>query len=121
MAEVKTEKTVPKTITVDVNAESYNRGYDDAYEGCYKATQPAESFLGHTKQYWFDITIAWMPLLICFLVIIVLAGRSVKKQKEYMAGYTKRHDDSLDKQKQALEELKKINLLLLEISKKLDN
>lgn len=120
MTEVKIEKQTPKTITVDVNAESYNKGYDDAYEGCYKTTQPTEKYMGHTGQYWFDSLLNWLPIFIFLLIILAVASKSVKRQKEYMAGYVKRHDDALNKQQQAYEELQKMSALLSEISKKLD-
>lgn len=114
MAEEIAKAENAKTITIDVNEESYNQGYSDAYAGCSKNS---DLYLGHTSTYWTDLAVSWFPFSVFIFVFCILLLRGTKQQKSYMDKY----NVSMDRQQKALEIMEQTNKLLAEISHKLNN
>ena len=82
MIEETVKKGFPKVI-IDVDEESYNRGYDDGYaQPCRTVVKTPDLYLGHTVKYWEDIGVAWLPLVFILIVFSLLLKRTAKRQKE---------------------------------------
>jgi len=106
------EKQIPKTMTIDVNEQSWSKGYDVGYnEGCPQITRP--TYLGYPMSYWGDLVANYAPLGL-FFVLIMLFARRQRKQ------YLNKYETSLERQKQSVDLQEKAIQLLTEISQKLD-
>lgn len=113
-------KNVPKTVTIDVEAESWSKGYQAATQDC--ATYSSSGQIHDTYYvvpYYMTLLREFSPLiilLIFLLLFLFFLKRAVKRQRTYFEKY----DLSMERQKQALEGIETTNKLLAEISQKLD-
>lgn len=124
-AEPKSTKEAPKTITVDVDEQSWAGGYDAASKDCtYYNQPPAQQYLGRTLQQWEKLAFDLIPLLIFIVIFLAFFNVAIKKQR---AAYKKMNDDavlriekSIENQLKAIEEQKKTNNLLQQLLEKMD-
>ena len=101
-----------KSITIDVNAESYGKGYEDASAECAK--QDRETWVSYGQKQFISTIEGWIP-------VILLLGLVILWSKRRWRTYDAMNLAIVERQKQSLELIAKTNMLLAEISKKLDS
>ncbi len=129
MAQENIGKEIPNTITVDVNAQSWDDGYNAAEKECAAYSQKSvDKYLGHTVYQWQSLAFSFSPLLV-FILIVFLWARIRGKQ------YTQMNKDIIERQKKSLEVVEKsvemqekqvelaekANILLQQLLEKLGN
>jgi hypothetical protein len=113
MTQATAEKPTPKTVSIDVDTESYSKGYEDAYIRYTK--QPAQ-YWGHDSQYWVDYAVAWLPIVLLAIFFLVVTKKATTRQKILLDKYT----TLVETQIKALQESQITNKLLGEILAKPD-
>ncbi len=121
---IEIKKEIPETITLnlDVNDESYNKGFDDAYQSCNQHEQ-LESYFGYTSYQWKQMAFAYMPVLAILVFILFLLFILRRTQSKNLAAYDRnlaQIQKSLENQEKAIAQGKKTNELLQQLLEKID-
>ncbi len=119
------EKEIPKTITVDVNTQSWADGYEAADKECAAYSQkPAEKYFGHTVYQWQHLAFNFIPLFLLIVLAIIWVRFLTKRQKklyyEINEKNIERIERSIAKQDKGIENQEKTNALLQQLLEKMD-